>query len=338
MLQTRQKTLRRFWYPVIPVVHLKDGPKPFTLLGEKIALFVDSAGRPAAIADRCCHRTTQLSRGFTEGDWLVCGYHGWTYDRTGRCVRIPQRADNAIPAGAKIPSYHCEARYGYAWVALEAPLAPIPEFEEASDPIFRQIDQLYDEWKIASFRLMENSFDVAHVPFTHRNSFGIAEQPRNDLMKMTPLEYGLETFVAMPVRNRDETARSVTGTAEAQTVRTMRGQWWMPFIRRLAITYPNGLKHSIITNATPMEDGTSMVIQWAYRSDREEDAPAKDIIAFDRKVTEEDRYILEATDYDVCIDTRRRVEFHMETDEPGLLMRQKWLDLLREQGEDEVHG
>lgn len=31
MLVTRQKTLRRFWYPVIPVSHLEDGPKPFTL-------------------------------------------------------------------------------------------------------------------------------------------------------------------------------------------------------------------------------------------------------------------------------------------------------------------
>lgn len=80
-----------------------------------------------------------------------------------------------------------------------------------------------------------------------------------------------------------------------------------------------------------------MCAQWTYRNDREEDVPAEKIIAFDRQATEEDRYILESTDYDVCIDTTRRVEFHMETDKPGLIMRQKLLSLFREHGEDEVH-
>ena len=81
-----------------------------------------------------------------------------------------------------------------------------------------------------------------------------------------------------------------------------------------------------------------MCVQWCYRSDREEDVAAKDIIAFDRQVTEEDREILESTDFDVCIDTTRRVEFHMETDKPGLIMRQKLLALFRAHGEDEAHA
>jgi phenylpropionate dioxygenase-like ring-hydroxylating dioxygenase large terminal subunit len=338
MLQTRQPSLRRFWYPVMPLAHLQAGPRPFKLLGEPLVLYCDSAGEPAALADRCCHRTAQLSKGFVEGDRLVCGYHGWTYDRTGRCVRIPQRDDNLIPASSKVPAYECAARYGYVWVALADPLTPIPEFEEAADPAFRQIDQFYEPWRIASFRLMENSFDMAHIAFTHRTSFGIVDEPRPPSMRITPLEYGLASYVETPVRNHDEKARAVTGTTEARTMRTMHGRWWMPFIRRLGIVYPNGLRHSIITCATPMDDDTSMVLQWTYRNDREEDVPAKDIIAFDRQVTLEDQHILESTEYDVCLDTRRRVEFHMATDEPGLLMRRKLLDLLREHGEEEVHG
>jgi phenylpropionate dioxygenase-like ring-hydroxylating dioxygenase large terminal subunit len=89
MLVTQQKVLRRLWYPVMPGSHLEQGPKPFTLLGERIVVWRDGDGRFSALEDRCCHRTAALSRGYYEGGALVCGYHGWTYDHTGKVVRIP---------------------------------------------------------------------------------------------------------------------------------------------------------------------------------------------------------------------------------------------------------
>ena len=54
MLTTKQKVLRRFWYAVISLDDLKDGPKPFRLLGEDIVLFLGADGKPAALKDRCC--------------------------------------------------------------------------------------------------------------------------------------------------------------------------------------------------------------------------------------------------------------------------------------------
>ena len=33
MLNTKQPVLRRFWYAVMPIDQLKNGPRPFTLLG-----------------------------------------------------------------------------------------------------------------------------------------------------------------------------------------------------------------------------------------------------------------------------------------------------------------
>ena len=44
----------------------------------------------------------------------------------------------------------------------------------------RHIDQFYEVWKCCAFRLMENSFDMSHIAFTHRNTFGIVEQPKPD--------------------------------------------------------------------------------------------------------------------------------------------------------------
>ena len=98
MLVTQQPVLRRFWYAVLPMDKLAAGPQPFTLLGENIVLWKKSDGTPAAVRDRCCHRTARLSKGFVEGDHIVCGYHGWTYDCSGACVKIPQNPDMLIPA------------------------------------------------------------------------------------------------------------------------------------------------------------------------------------------------------------------------------------------------
>ena len=41
MLTTRQNVLRHYWYATMPVDHLKDGPKPFTLFGEKLITSID---------------------------------------------------------------------------------------------------------------------------------------------------------------------------------------------------------------------------------------------------------------------------------------------------------
>ncbi len=66
MLNTRQPVLRRFWYAVMPVSDLAEGPKPFTLLGEPIVLFLNRDGAPVALEDRCCHRTAKLSKGWVK--------------------------------------------------------------------------------------------------------------------------------------------------------------------------------------------------------------------------------------------------------------------------------
>ena len=93
MLATKHSVLRRFWYPVMPVSALGDKPVPFTLLGEKIVIWKMKSGELACLKDRCCHRTRQVSLGFIEDDQTVCGYHGWTFEAGGACVRVPQQAD-----------------------------------------------------------------------------------------------------------------------------------------------------------------------------------------------------------------------------------------------------
>ncbi|MEI6320285.1 MAG: aromatic ring-hydroxylating dioxygenase subunit alpha [Pseudomonadota bacterium] len=337
MLVTRQNVLRRFWYATMPIHHLDEGPKAFRLLGEDIVVWKDGEGRPAAMRDRCCHRTAKLSCGFYDKGNLACGYHGWTYDRTGRCVSIPQQPDTAIPAGARVPSYHCEERYGYVWVALEEPLLGIPDVPEGSDPKFRRIEQFYERWNCGALRMMENSFDNAHFSFVHKATFGQFNAPKPSKYELWPTDWGFDSESIVPVNNPPAALR-ITGDPSPVTTRHLRNKWFMPFSRVFHATYPTGIQHIIFNCATPIDDHAIQLTQILFRNDTEADCPTQALIDWDRAIITEDRDILEATDADAAIDTRRRAEFHMESDRPGLLMRKQLMALLEQHGETEIHG
>ena len=87
--------------------------------------------------------------------------------------------------------------------------------------------------------------------------------------------------------------------------------------------------------ATPIDDESIQVCQWAYRNDTEEQAPAADIIAFDRQVTSEDRGVLESTDFDTPLGLGSGEERHMPSDQPGMTMRKRLIELLKAHGEQE---
>ncbi|MET0717335.1 MAG: Rieske 2Fe-2S domain-containing protein [Pseudoxanthomonas sp.] len=91
MLAIATPLLTRFWYPVMPLALLAEGPKPCRLLGRDPVVWIAGNGTPVAMDDRFCHRTAKLSKGFYNEGRLACGYHGWEYDAAGKVARIPQR-------------------------------------------------------------------------------------------------------------------------------------------------------------------------------------------------------------------------------------------------------
>jgi len=96
------------WYPVVFLADLPAGkPYGFSLYGEPLLLFRDGQGRLACVPDRCPHRAARLSDGQIIDGKLECLYHGWQFNATGECVRIPQLpADKQIPAPACLKPYH----------------------------------------------------------------------------------------------------------------------------------------------------------------------------------------------------------------------------------------
>ena len=338
MLTTRQPVFRKFWHAVMPLSMLEDGQvRPFKLLGEDIVLFLDAEGQPAALKDRCCHRTAKLSKGRCVNGAIECGYHGWTYNGQGRVIRIPQYdPDRAIPAEYGTPAYRCVAKYGYAWVALEEPIAPIPEVPEFGAPGWRTIFQFYETWATSPMRALENSFDNSHFSFVHRATFGVAAQPRPSKYELVEREGGFYAETVIDAAN-PPAFHAVSGSTDPITQRHMRNAYFLPFSRRLDIEYPSGVRHVIINCFTPIDDGHIQLAQWLFRNDREEDCPAQLLIDFDHVITREDKDILESTDPDALVDTRRRgVEYSMESDRPGMLIRKQLMELLSRHGETEV--
>lgn len=333
MLVTQQPIFRRFWYPVMPCEQLQAGPQSFALLGEPLVLWLGADGKPAAARDRCCHRTAKLSLGSVDQGCIRCPYHGWEFDATGTCVKVPQlEAGKTIPASYRVPAYHCTERYGYAWVCLEEPIAEIPPIAEATDSNYRLVHEFYEPWQVAGLRVMENELDLAHPTFVHTTTFGSEEHPVPDSLEIKETDHGIRVWGLLGVVNPEQQQKNLK-MEDAGTVRTLEMDWFMPFTIKLKIAYPNGLEHIIVNTMTPISDGCSQMVQFCVRNDTETDTSAQDVIAFDRAVTLEDKRILESTDCDVPLSLSQ--EEHMFTDRPGVMIRKKVAALLREYGEVE---
>ena len=93
--------LRNSWYQAAWASELSDGPLARTLLDEPIVFFRTGAGI-AALQDRCPHRFAPLSAGRFQGGTVRCGYHGLTFDGSGRCVHNPY---GPITEPMKVRSY-----------------------------------------------------------------------------------------------------------------------------------------------------------------------------------------------------------------------------------------
>ncbi|MFL6089592.1 MAG: Rieske 2Fe-2S domain-containing protein [Aeromicrobium sp.] len=110
---------RECWYVAATSDEVGDGFTARRILDTSVVLFRLSDGSIAALEDRCAHRPYPLSAGHREGDLVVCGYHGCTYDATGRCVRVPSQ-DNP-PGGARVRAFRVVEQGPFVWVWTGTP-------------------------------------------------------------------------------------------------------------------------------------------------------------------------------------------------------------------------
>lgn len=329
MLITQHPVFRRFWYPTVALSALRDGPKPFTLLGQKLVLWLDDAGSPVAFHDKCPHRGVALSMDSKIIDGaLRCGYHGWRFGPSGHVVEIPQQPGQSTAGHRRCATkVHAQARYGYAWVSLEEPMAAIPTLPHSEDPAFRQVFEIDEPWNVNMFRIVENALDIAHVSYVHTGTFGNENKPVYSRLEMIDEPEVLGFRCNFGVVNPPDQQKNL-GIAAGETVRRQRIQAWLSGAFNIHITYPNGLIHSICGFATPIADSQVQRIQFAFRNDTEEQAPAENVAAFDRRVQAEDKRLLETLEADFPLSPH--AEAQMAMDRAGLMLRQRLVKLILE--------
>ncbi|HEY3005743.1 MAG TPA: aromatic ring-hydroxylating dioxygenase subunit alpha [Kribbellaceae bacterium] len=138
------------------------------LLGRRLVLFRQTSGEVAALDDRCPHRGAPLSMGTLQDGQVVCRYHGFTYEASGACVRVPSQVH--VPYGAQVRSYPVREKPPFVWVWLgnrtrgEAVEPPdVPELSEPGWAILGGTMHIAANYML----LHDNALDRTHFPYVH---------------------------------------------------------------------------------------------------------------------------------------------------------------------------
>jgi phenylpropionate dioxygenase-like ring-hydroxylating dioxygenase large terminal subunit len=269
------------------------------------------------------HRSAQLSLGTVKDGVIACPYHGWQYDAAGQCVLMPQLPNVKPGPDRRVRAFRCQARYGYAWVALEEPLRDIPRIPEADAPGFRLVHEFYEPWGCAALRMMENEMDMAHPAFVHLNTFGSADH-------LGPSEMALEEFDG-GFHWRGKIGCAIAHHAQDRpNHRVFDFTYYEPFVVRMRIGYPDGPAHVVVNISSPVANDRTQLVQFCCIEERGGAPDVQKAVAFDRAITLEDKALLEGTDPDVPLDMA--AERHLPTDQPGIAMRRMLKRLIEQHG------
>lgn len=164
-----------------------------TICNEPIVFYRTEQGEPVALADRCVHRRYPLSQGKLEGDRLVCGYHGFTYERDGGCVSVP--GQTRVPRTARVASYPVVEQDSFIWVFIGDP--KLAEQQQIPRAPWLNADSGYDT--VAGLEpissryglLVDNLLDLSHETYLHAGYIGTPEVAQTPINTSVDEEAGI---------------------------------------------------------------------------------------------------------------------------------------------------
>ncbi|MGC8903373.1 MAG: Rieske 2Fe-2S domain-containing protein [Fervidobacterium sp.] len=168
--------IKNQWYIVLSSKELRKGQLiGVTRLGQKLAFWRDMEGKVHCISDICCHRGALISHGkvLNDGERVMCPFHGFEYDDTGRVRVIPANGrNNPVPENFKVKSYHTyeTADFIWIWYGDNEPTYTPRYFDDITPDL--SFSELKEVWNVHYSRAIENQLDPAHVPFVHYNTIG----------------------------------------------------------------------------------------------------------------------------------------------------------------------
>jgi nitrite reductase/ring-hydroxylating ferredoxin subunit len=271
--------VKNHWYAVAIARDLPAGDLvKRRVLGMPVVLFRDEDGRPAAIEDRCPHRNVSLSLGCLVGSHVQCGYHGLVFDRTGRCVRMPNVEQP--PAIMRVQAFPVVQKHGYVWLwAGDPALAAedkIPDYSWQDDPAW--VGELaWQETRCNYMLALENVLDLSHATYVHGETVGSPQVAQT----VPEVVMGSDSVAIRRVfTDRELPAFYQRATGWEQADRTQTITYFAVNCVRLEITIapvgntdPGQVVRLMFGGPyTPSDDGSHLHFSSAYRNFRLDDA------------------------------------------------------------------
>ncbi len=169
----RTPLIRDSWYVAALSHELDSGLVGRTLLNEAVVLYRTEDGIPAALQDRCRHRSFPLSKGYRQGANIVCGYHGMKFGPDGRCAALP--AEGRPAPQIAVRSFPVAERGPVVWIWMGDPALA----DEAAIPETGWLSQ--DGWTVVNgyfaipsnyVAMQENLMDLTHFSYLHADTVG----------------------------------------------------------------------------------------------------------------------------------------------------------------------
>jgi len=281
------------WHPVTAARDVPaDAPLPVQLLGRELVLWRDPTRGVVAWDDRCPHRGARLSIGSVVDGELACRYHGWRFDGSGRCMRMPAQPDFRPSPGIRADVFQACERYGLIWVCLGQPARDVVPFEEHDDARLRSVVCGPYDVQTSGPRVVENFLDMAHFGFVHDGILGSADDTA-----VPP--YDVEDFVdgsgARGVRARNCAATQPRATLQAQATAQVLYSYRVSRPLSAVLTKQvagSEVAEGISLHVQPLGEELSRAwfVYAGERSSHDDDA----VRAFQHLIFEQDRPILES--------------------------------------------
>jgi phenylpropionate dioxygenase-like ring-hydroxylating dioxygenase large terminal subunit len=309
--------LKDEWYAVARADRSPGFVQRVQLFGGEYVLFVPPHDPPALVQPFCPHRGALLRAAAVSEETLQCVYHGWQFDSSGACVHIPQLDEGIpIPPKAHLSVWPVVERYGLYWTCIGTPTTDGPPgWHEVDELGWRVAVDFFEPWEVCALRIIDNNIDQSHPAFVHQETFGDPSRALVPRYELERTERGFRGRVAHEVAGvgpqmgiTDETLRFERIT-EVELLDMMH--------TRILLAY-NGLApdYCFYGSATPLDDNRSLYVRVSALAGTPEEQPYDMFWDFSRRVTEEDKVVLESTDPDFPLEATSEV--HLRADRTTL--------------------
>jgi 5,5'-dehydrodivanillate O-demethylase len=242
--------MRRYWWPIALAENVKNMPVPIKLLGEEFILFRDLKGGLGLLDLNCCHRGASLEFGRVEENGLRCCYHGWLFDRQGRCLDQPcEPPDSTYKTRVRQKAYAVREQSGLVFGYIGPDPVPVfPKYDllvkEDCSKIVQGREQL-SNW----LQRAENMMDSLHVMCLHASVYPELAMVYPSVLEWNDVWYGCEMYLEYPNGTKD------------------KHHYVFPFINRVFVTRAGHEPYQFMQWAVPTDDTHCISYQvWASES------------------------------------------------------------------------